>query len=221
MVRVLLLGRDCLLQKGLLSVLAGVPDVEVVSGTDEDADARRLMAEVQPDVVVLGWGMSLGRWVARVRRIRAEYPEVGVLVLTPRNRAYYLAWAVRAGATGMLTAEEAPEWLVEAVRRAAKGESFYTPEQMERSRVWWEEVGRRWESLSRREREVVGAMVQGRSNREIAVMLGVTEKTVEKHVTGVLGKLGVKSRAEAIRWVLESGVWEAEGGDKEVHTERF
>lgn len=55
-------------------------------------------------------------------------------------------------------------------------------------------------------------MVRGKANREIAAALGVTEKTVEKHVTGILGKLGVKSRAEAILWVLSSGMWDLENG---------
>ncbi|MDW8069530.1 MAG: response regulator transcription factor [Anaerolineae bacterium] len=147
---------------------------------------------------------ALARW------IREEHPGVGVLVVIPRNRACYLAWAVRAGATGILTAEEMPELLAETVCRAAKEESTYTEEQIEQAKRWWREVGEKWECLTEREREVLEEMVRGRANREIAAALGVAEKTVEKHVTEILGKLGVQSRVEAVLWVLRNGVWDWE-----------
>ncbi len=212
MVRVLLLGRETLIRQGLLSTLAGIPDVEVALGAEDETEARRRVAEVRPDVVMLGWGMPPDRWIALVRWIREEHPGVGVLVVMPRNWACDLAWAMRAGAAGVLTAEEGSGWLAEAVRQAAKGESAYTAEQAEQARRWREEVEERWKGLTEREREVLSEMVRGRANREIAAALGVTEKTVEKHVTGILSKLGVKSRAEAILWVLRSGMWDLENG---------
>ncbi|MDW8069629.1 MAG: hypothetical protein RML46_12035, partial [Anaerolineae bacterium] len=87
MVRVLLLGRDTLIRRGLLSTLSGITGIDVAVGTEDEA--RRQIAEARPDVVVLVGEISPGRWVALARWIREEHPGVGVLVVIPRNRACY------------------------------------------------------------------------------------------------------------------------------------
>ena len=99
--------------------------------------------------------------------------------------------------------EEAPETVVEAVRRAAQGEVLFSGQQRARVRRWREEVGERWESLTDREREVLRLLAEGLDNAAIAGMLCVTTKTVEYHVANVLSKLGVASRLEAAVWVRD------------------
>ena len=133
--------------------------------------------------------------------VRAHCPETAVLVLTAHNRDDYLAAMVAAGAAGFVVKEEAPETIVAAMRRASRGEVFFSGEQRSRARCWREEVGAHWESLTEREREVLRLLSEGLNNHAIAKRLCVTIRTVECHVTSILSKLGVASRLEAVAWV--------------------
>jgi RNA polymerase sigma factor (sigma-70 family) len=110
---------------------------------------------------------------------------------------------LEAGAAGYLLKEESPETIVAAVRAAARGERLWTAEQFARARRWRKEVQELWERLTEREREVLALVAEGKSNKEIAQALKVTERTVEFHVSNVLGKLGLTSRVEAAVWVKE------------------
>jgi DNA-binding NarL/FixJ family response regulator len=92
---------------------------------------------------------------------------------------------------------------VQAIRRAARGEVLYTQEQLERVRRWRQEVGKRWERLTGREREVTLLIAAGKSNKEIAEALTISEHTVETHVGNILRKLDVVSRTEAAVWIWE------------------
>jgi len=106
---------------------------------------------------------------------------------------------------GYLHQDITPEALVAAVGTAANGASLWTVEQLARIRQWQEDVGRKWETLTRREREVLKLIVSACSNGEIAAALGITRKTVEFHVSDILCKLGVSSRLAAATWVKEAG----------------
>lgn len=97
-----------------------------------------------------------------------------------------------------------------AARRAARGEALYTQEQLERARRWRQEMGARWERLTEREREVALLIAAGKSNKEIAEALTISEHTVETHVGNILRKLGVASRTEAAVWLWEHDLAEEE-----------
>ena len=113
-------------------------------------------------------------------------------------------WA--AGASGYVLKDEPLERILAAVRAAGRGETGFRPEQVERALGWWEETGRKWESLTEREREVLVRMAEGKSNREIAADLWISEKTVEKHVGRILEKLGVNTRIEAAIWAVRGNL---------------
>ena len=98
---------------------------------------------------------------------------------------------------------EAPGAIVAAVRAAARGERLWTAEQFARAWRWGEEIQGRWERLTEREREVLALVTAGKSNKEIAQTLSITVRTVEFHVSNVLGKLEFTSRVEAAVWVKE------------------
>ncbi len=104
---------------------------------------------------------------------------------------------------GYLLKNEAPGVIVAAVRAAARGESAWTAQQLVRARRWREEVEQRWRTLTEREREVLALIAAGKSNKEIAQALKVTERTIEFHVSNILGKLGLTSRVETAVWVKE------------------
>jgi DNA-binding NarL/FixJ family response regulator len=139
--------------------------------------------------------VDIERWVPH------NCPETTTLILTAHDRDAFLAEMEEAGAAGFLTKDEDAPALVEALRRAAQGEALYTEEQLERARRRREDVGRRWDSLTERERGVLRLLTEGLSNAAIAEALCIAEKTVEYHVTNILGKLGVASRLEAAAWV--------------------
>jgi DNA-binding NarL/FixJ family response regulator len=98
------------------------------------------------------------------------------------------------------------------VRQAARGEAYITPEQKERARRWQEEVGRPWEQLTDREREVLTHVAYFRTDAEIASALSISEKTVGHHVRHILQKLGISSRREASRWALNNNLIDLGGG---------
>lgn len=93
--------------------------------------------------------------------------------------------------------------LITAVRRAAYGEFLFDKEQLQRARRWREDVCKKWDSLSSRESEVLQLLTEGAKNKGIAESLGVTVKTIDKHLENIYRKLGVTSRAEAIHWWVE------------------
>ncbi len=112
----------------------------------------------------------------------------------------------RRGRWGYVLKEASPEDILAAVRAAGRGETGFRPEQVERAHRWWEEVGQKWESLMEREQEVLTLVAEGRSNREIAAILWISEKTVEKHVGQILEKLGVSTRIEAAIWAVRGNL---------------
>jgi DNA-binding NarL/FixJ family response regulator len=115
-----------------------------------------------------------------------------------------------AGAAGFLTKDEDTPSLVKAIRRAARGEVLYTPEQRARARRWREEVGQCWENLTVREQDVALQIAVGQSNREIAAALNLSEHTVETHVSSILRKLDLASRTEVAVWLWKHGLIEEE-----------
>jgi len=172
-----------------------------VGEADDGTQVRRLAAEVYPQVLLLDLRMPGPRAAETVAWVRAHCAETAVLVLTAHDVNAYLAAMVTAGAAGFVIKEQAPEILVQAVRRAARGEVLFSGEQLARARRWREEVGERWESLTEREREVLQLLAEGLDNAAIAEALRVTPKTVAYHVANILSKLGVASRLEAVVWI--------------------
>jgi NarL family two-component system response regulator LiaR len=138
---------------------------------------------------------------------RVLAPSTGLRAgLSSYSDDHYVRGMLEAGAVGYLLKDEAPGVIVAAVRAAARGERLWTAEQFARARRWREEVQGQWERLTEREREVLRLVAAGRSNKGIAHEMGISEKTVEYHVTNILGKLGVGSRSEAIVWIKNSGL---------------
>ena len=196
-IRVLLADDHPALRTGIRAILEKAPDIQVVGEAKDGTEAQQLTADLRPQVLLLDLRMPGPRPAETVAWVRAHCPETAVLVLTAHDVDGYLAAMVEVGAAGFVAKEEAPETIVEAVRRAARGEVFFSGEQYARARRWREEVGARWESLTRREQEVLALVAAGKTDREIAQELQIKVKTVGHHVSGILDKLGVTSRTEA------------------------
>lgn len=202
--RVLLADDHPALRMGIRVLLDQAPDVEVVAEAGSGEEALALIEALQPDVAVLDCQLPGMGGVEVAQEIARRDLPVRVLALSAYDYEQYVQGMLAAGAVGYLLKEEAPDAILAAVRGAARGTRLWTANQVARARRWREEVKERWEHLTGRERDILLLVVAGCSNRGIARELGISEKTVEYHVTNLLGKLNVASRAEAIVWARDS-----------------
>jgi DNA-binding NarL/FixJ family response regulator len=200
-IRVALADDHPVTRAGIRATLEQAPDITVVGEAGDGTQAQTLVAQLQPDVLLLDLVMPGLRSFEVEKWVRVNYPNTITLILTAHDRDFYLAEAIRTGVPGFIVKEEKPDRLVDAIRRAAQGDILITQKQLERASSWRENVGERWESLTQRERQVLCLLGQGQDNAAIAEALNVTLKTVEYHITNVLSKLGVASRLEAAVWV--------------------
>ena len=205
-IHVLLADDHPALRVGLRVLLEQVPDVVVVGETGDGCEALAQIEALRPEVAVLDCelpGMAGAEVAAEIRR---QGLPTRVIALSAYDDTHYLYRMWVAGALGYVLKSEAPGVIVAAVRAAARREPMWTAAQIARMRRWQEEVEQQWHALTEREREVLALVAAGKSNKEIAQALKVTERTVEFHLGHILGKLGVTSPLEAAVWVKEHGV---------------
>ncbi len=188
---------------GIRAMIENTADIYVVGEAESGDEAQRLLAEFCPRIVLLDLVMpgfspyNFERWA------RENYPATITLVLTSHDRDAYLASMIEAGAAGYLDKKSRAEQLMDAIRRAAKGIVCFSDEQIARARKWDGDIIQKWKRLSHREREILQHIVAGESNRKIAESLSITLKTVEFHMTNILGKLDLNSRDQVIVWILK------------------
>lgn len=211
-IRVLLVDDHTLFRSGIRSLLARQPGFEVVGEAGDGLEGVKRAKSLQPDVVLLDLHMRGTSGLEAVRLIVEEVPGTQVLLLTVSEDAEDLLEALRGGASGYLLKNIETEALVDAIRRAADGESVISP-QMTGKLV--QGVRRpppearppaEKERLSPREREIMAFLARGESNKEIARALDLAESTVKIHVQGILRKLGLSSRVQAAVYAVEHGL---------------
>ena len=197
-------------REGVRAALESAADIDVVGEAGDGVEAKKLVAELGPDILLLDLIMPGPRPADIERWVRHNHPETITLILTAHDRDYYLAETVKAGAVGFLTKEKAPQQLIAAIRQAAQGDVLLTPDQLARIQAWEEDVSARWQRLTKREREILGLMAEGKTTAEIAAALLITGNTVRTHVGNLLGKLEVDSREAALAWAWKHGFIEDE-----------
>ncbi len=199
-VRVLLVDDHVILRDGLEALIAAQADFEIVGATSTAAGAARLAAERRPDVVVLDLRLPdrNGIHVARELLQRGATPRV--LILTAHGTPQHVRAARRVGVSGFLPKETAGADLLEALRVVAHGGTAFDPSLDPTAHTGSPPyvTGILVEPLSERELDVLRLVANGARNAKIGERLGITERTVEGHVSAVLGKLGVDSRMEAV-----------------------
>jgi DNA-binding NarL/FixJ family response regulator len=219
--RVLIADDQALVRAGFRMILEAQPDIEVVAEAVDGEVAVDLTRRHRPDVVLMDIRMpGLDGLEATRRLVDAEAsPAPRIVILTTFDLDEYVYAAIQAGAAGFLLKDVSPEHLVGAVRTVAVGDALLAPsitrrliERYARSSSGIAEVLDVLGLLTPREIEVFRLVARGLSNAEIAEQLVVTEATVKTHVAGILGKLGLRNRAQAVALAYESGVIRAGQG---------
>jgi DNA-binding NarL/FixJ family response regulator len=212
-IRVLVADDQAMVRAGFAALLGAQPDIEVVGQAEDGAQAVAIAAATRPDVVLMDVRMPMLDGIAATRRVVAECPGTRVVVLTTFDVDDYVLDAIRAGASGFLTKDAPPDDLVAAVRVVARGDALLAPSVtrrlIERLAAAPEPAAASPSALAeltQREREVLVEVARGRSNQEIASALVIAEQTVKTHVSRVLGKLGLRDRAQAVVAAYESGL---------------
>lgn len=212
-IRILLVDDQALFRESLALLLQSQADLHVVGEAANGEAALALLAAAQPQVVLMDLRMPILGGVAATRRLRAEHPDVQVIALTTFDDDEDVFAALRAGAIGYLLKDVAGATLFDAVRAAARGESFLPPSIATKVVAG---ITRMAEAppapqplahpLSERELEIVQLLARGATNREIAAALVVAEGTVKNHLTNILGKLGARDRAQAALIARDLGI---------------
>ncbi len=208
-IRVLLADDHAVVRAGLRLLLSAQPDLEVVGEANDGQEALERALALRPDVVLMDLQMPRLDGLEATRRLRAALPQAAVVVLTTYTDSANVAQALGAGAIGYVSKDLPPRELAATIRRAARG-VVHLAEPVQQTLLQALAQPPRAEAvpeeLTEREREVLGLLAEGRSNKEIAKALHVTERTVKGHVGNVLGKLGLVSRTQAALYALRHGL---------------
>ena len=216
-IRILLADDHAVLRTGLRMLISDHRDLEVVGEASDGDEAVRKAAILRPDVALVDISMPGTGGIKAIERIRQAAPATRVLVLTMHDVPAYLRAALAAGASGYVVKRAADSDLLAAIREVHRGRTVLDPSLA--ARVVHGSLRRRGLTgptptapLSQREREVLELVAQGFTNQQIADHLGLSVKTVETYRARLVEKLGLQSRAELVRYALDSGLFGGEAG---------
>lgn len=205
-VRVFVLDDHEVVRRGVTDLITAQPDIIVVGEAGTAAEARARIPATRPDVAILDARLPDGSGIDVCRDIRSALPETRCLILTSYDDNDAIFAAVMAGASGYLLKEVRGSAIVEAIRQVAAGNSLLDPSVTERLLTRLREGDPRdpeLESLTAREHEVLNLIADGMTNRQIGERLFLAEKTVKNYVSGILAKLGMRSRTQAALYGAE------------------
>jgi len=213
-IRVLIVDDHPVVRDGLRGMLSGRPEFEVAGEAEDGQAAVEAARRLLPDVILMDLRMPVLDGAAATRRIRDAFPDCRVIVLTTFDEDEAVFDGLRAGAAGYLLKDAPTDKLFEAIRAAARGETFLQPSVAtrvvaefarlsEQAPVWAQALS---EPLSPREMEILRLLAAGSTNREIAEKLVIAEGTVKNHVTSIFNKLNVTDRTRAALRARELGL---------------
>jgi two-component system, NarL family, response regulator DevR len=199
-ITVFLLDDHEIVRRGIAELLDAAPDIKVVGDAGTAAQALARITAIRPQVAVLDGRLPDGSGIDVCREIRSSVPDTRCIILTSYDDDDAILASVMAGAAGYLLKEIKGSNLIEAIRQVAAGRSLLDPAVTERVLTRLREgdkVDPRWASLTPRERDILGLVTEGMTNREIGERLFLAEKTVKNYVSVMLTKLGMERRAQA------------------------
>ncbi|MFE2040980.1 response regulator [Streptomyces sp. NPDC059477] len=213
--RVVVADDQTVVREGIVMLLGLLPGIEVVGAAADGDEAVRLVAELDPDVVLMDLRMPRCDGVEATRRIRAEYPRTQIVVLTTFDDDESLFPALMAGARGYLTKDAGGDEIVRAVENVMSGDAGLSPAIQRRLLEWLSEPrpeaavpdsSESPDGLTARETEVLVLIADGLSNHDIARRLTVSVATVKTHINNLFAKTGMRDRAQAVRYAYRKGL---------------
>lgn len=208
--RILIVDDHTMVRDGLSSMLQRQPDFEVVGEASNGKEGVEQAERLRPDLILMDLRMPEMDGVEAMRKIRIHQPEVDFLVLTTFDTDEYIFDAVEVGAKGFLLKDTSRDELFNAVRTISNGNSYFQPDIASRLAdqfaVLRKGGGHVTDALSEREREVLNLIAQGKSNKEVASELSLSESTVKSHVSNIFSKLGVNDRTGAVTTAIQKGI---------------
>lgn len=216
-IRVLVVDDHAIVRHGIRQVLESGDGFAVVAEAGDGAGALDAATAQLPDVVVLDVSLPGDTGLEVARRLKRAVPATRILMLSVYDNTEYVLEAVRAGADGYLLKDSTPAELRDAIRAVYAGESAFSAATARQLNTALRLEGQRREredrlaALTAREVEVLRHIVEGRTNKEAAALLGISHRTVETHRENILKKLGVRSVAELTRFAMEMGLLGSKG----------
>ena len=210
-IRVMVVDDHAVVRAGIQAYLAAQPDVEVVAEADDGGSALDLLEHLRstiglPDVVLMDVVMPGMDGVTAAEHVRQRYPDVQTVILTSFGELARVRRAIQAGVAGYLLKDAAPSEIVAAVRTAAKGEMHLDGQVTRRLAQQLVAPSDQLATLSARERDILVLVAAGKSNRQIATELTISERTARTHVSNILGKLRLSSRTQAALLAIQQGL---------------
>jgi DNA-binding NarL/FixJ family response regulator len=214
-IKLVLADDHAVVRSGTRELLEQQPDLKIVGEAANGEEAVRLAQRLQPDVVVMDVRMPKMSGVEATRRIKAEYPDVRVLVLTAHDDDEYVFALLQAGANGYLLKTAEIEELVRAIRTVAAGQSALAPEVAGKVMAQFSsgksspdvltDTQAQFDGLTARELSILELVAKGMSNKQIGKQLFISDRTVQAHLSNIFSKLGVNSRTEAVMYAVRKG----------------
>lgn len=209
-IRVLLADDHTLVRAGFGALLQSLPDIQVVAEADDGREALRLIEEHQPDVVLMDIAMPGLNGLEAVARVTEEFPYVRVIILSVHANEEYVLRALRTGAAGYLLKNASAAELEFAISSATRGETYLSPAVSKHVAAYVQRVGVETsfslERLTPRQREVLQLIAEGHTTQEIARLLNVSVKTVEKHRMQLMERLDIHDIAGLVRYAIRVGL---------------
>jgi NarL family two-component system response regulator YdfI len=210
-INILIADDHLVVREGLRLILGMEEDMQVVGEAENGQTAVRLAAELQPDVILMDLRMPGMGGLEAIEQILAQLPDMAIVILTTYNEDDLMIRGLAAGARGFLLKDTGRETLFNTIRAAARGETLLQPDLLARvlaqtnQRAGSPAPPVEHEDLTDRELQVLTAVARGDRNKEIALELGISERTVKAHLTNIYNKLGVDSRAAAVSVAMQHG----------------
>src|SRR5580700_4243371 len=211
-IRVLLTDDHMLFRQGIRTLLTAEPDMEVTGEAGNAADAVNVARQTRPDVVLMDIGMAGMSSFEATRQIRKDRPDTRVVFLSMYDDEEYLAEGMEIGASGYILKDSPADQLVTAIREVHRGGSYLSPKLLTRLvdgfRTQGHNVVRqpRFGTLTKREREILKMLAEGRSVKEIASEFVLSVKTVEAHKFNLMRKLDIHNKAQLVQYAIQKKV---------------
>ena len=211
-INVLIVDDHAIVRDGICSLLALAGDMEVVGEAANGREGLEKAGQLLPDVILMDMAMPIMGGLEAIRRIRKEFSEIKILILTQHDDKDHVFPVIQAGANGFVSKTAASSELISGIRAIFAGESYLSPsiaklfvEDYQRLALI-EDIKDHYEQLTDREREILKLVVEGYKTQLIAEMLTITPKTVEGHKTSLMNKLGIHNTIELVKYALRRGI---------------